>query len=100
MGLKPCVLVLTLIFLCGCAQTYEFGTTDDSSGVKTIPFFSQSRVGMTKKEVQEKIGLPQSRSTDVTYRGKVYQEVWVYNTSPQTILYFKNGVLEHKEYGP
>lgn len=90
--------VFLLAMLCGCAQMCEFGQGSDSSGLKCQRMYAKAEVGMTKKEVEERLGTPQTRNVDVTYRGKTYDEVWVYHTSPPTVLYFKNGVLEQKEY--
>ena len=53
---------------------------------------------MTQKEIEKTIGLPQRREFDMTLRGVKYDEVWVYNTSPPTILYFKGSTLARKEY--
>ena len=97
--MKISAMALALVFmLCGCAQICEFGKAGDSSGLKCYGFFSQSKVGQTQKEVKERIGSPQRKNMDVEYRGKKYDEVWIYDTAPPTILYFKNGILEHKEY--
>ena len=95
---RMCVIVCLMLALCGCAQLCEFGSASDSSGMKCYRVFSKAEVGMTQKQVQEHIGSPQKRQVEVSYRGKVYDEVWIYDTTPPTVLYFKNGVLEHKEY--
>ena len=93
------VVVLSLFaVLCGCAQLCEFGSGGDDLGLKCVRVFSKAEVGMTQKEVQDLIGPPQRRQTDVSYEGKTYDEVWIYETTPPTILYFKWGTLEHKEY--
>lgn len=81
----------------GCAEICEFGR-GGGPGMKCYGNLSQAQIGMTQKQIEQKISVPQQRRTDVTYRGKVYDEAWIYNTDPPTILYFKNGVLEHKDY--
>jgi hypothetical protein len=63
-----------------------------------LKFISDVEVGMTEKEVRERVGVPQNRRLGVAFRGKTYDEVWIYDTSVPTVMYFKNGVLEHKEY--
>ncbi|MFH0877412.1 MAG: hypothetical protein V1863_04225 [Candidatus Omnitrophota bacterium] len=95
---KIAVFMAALIMLCGCAQLCEFGSGGDDPGLKCVRVFSKAEVGMTQKEVQDLIGPPQRRKTDVSYEGKTYDEVWIYETTPATILYFKWGTLEHKEY--
>ena len=92
------LLVLAGSVLAGCAQFCEFGKTSDSEGLKCIRVFSQAEIGMTQKQVTRHIGTPQQRRFDVRYQDKIYEEVWVYLTVPPTVLYFKGGVLEHKEY--
>ncbi len=97
--MKRSVIALVSVFmLCGCAKICEFGKGDASSGIKCFGFFSQAKVGMTQNEVKDAIGSPQRKDIDAEYRGKKYDEVWVYDTTPPTILYFNKGVLEHKEY--
>lgn len=91
-------LVVILLFFGGCAQMCEFGQADSASGLKCYRVFSKAEVGMTLKEVEARIGAPQTRQIDVSYQGKTYDEVWVYSTTPSTVLYFKNGTLAHKEY--
>jgi len=90
--------VFLLSVLCGCAQMCEFGQDGAAPGLKCYRVFSKAEIGMTSKEVEQRIGSPQTRRIDVSYRGQTYDEVWVYETTPHTILYFKNGVLKHKEY--
>ena len=87
-----------LCILFGCAAMCEFGKNDGSSGMKCRGSLAQATVGETSGEVEKAIGAPQSRSVNVSYRGKTYDEVWVYNGTPPTVLYFKHGVLEDKEY--
>ena len=87
-----------LLALCGCAKICEFGQDEGSSGLKCFSVISRIELGMSAKEVEAKIGAPQNKKFDVPYRGKTYDEVWVYNTATPTILYFKNGTLKHKEY--
>jgi hypothetical protein len=87
-----------LFLLCGCAQTCEFGRGGDKSGFKCYGSFDQAKLGMTQKEVEQKIGVPQKRKFGISYRGKPYDEAWVYESSPPTVLYFNNGILERKEY--
>jgi len=89
--------LLSFVFL-GCAKICQFGKEGASSGIKCFKLSAKAEVGMTAKEVEKSIGTPQKRQIGVSYRDKVYDEVWVYNTAPPTVLYFKNGVLEHKEY--
>lgn len=89
--------VLSFVFS-GCAQVCEFGKAGDSSGFKCYKLLARAEVGMSAKEVEKSIGTPQKRQIGISYRGKAYDEAWVYNTDPPTVLYFKNGVLEHKEY--
>ena len=88
---------LIFVFL-GCAKICKFGTTGDSSGINCFALLAQAKVGMSQKEVVETIGTPQNKRIDIPYRGKTYDEAWIYNTDPATVLYFKNGVLEHKDY--
>lgn len=90
--------VLCLCFACGCAQLCEFGTGERGSGLSCRRVFAKAEIGMTQKQVEEKLGSPQGRQIDVSYRGTTYDEVWVYETMPPTILYFKGGVLKEKEY--
>jgi len=90
--------LLVCLVSAGCAQLCEFGKGDNSSGLKCYRVFNKAEVGMTAKEVQDRIGTPQSRSIDVSYNGKTYDEVWIYGTTPPTVLYFKNGIVAHKEY--
>lgn len=91
-------LILVSTMICGCAQLCEFGSATDAAGLKCHRVFSKAEVGMTKSEVEKRLGSPQNRNIDVVYRDKTYDEVWVYNTAPPTILYFKGDALEHKEY--
>jgi len=95
---KLVILCLLSFALCGCAKICEFGKAGDSSGLKCYKFLAQAEIGMSAKEVEENIGLPQKRQLGISYRGKAYDEAWVYNTNPPTVLYFKNGIMEHKEY--
>jgi hypothetical protein len=76
----------------------EFGKTDKDSGLECHRVFAKAEIGMTQTEVEKKLGSPQKRQIDVPYRDKTYDEVWVYETMPPTVLYFKNGVLAEKEY--
>ena len=91
------VLVFLFLFY-GCAETWQFGKTDDSNSIKRIGFLKQAKPGMTQKEIGNTIGLPEKREFDMTLRGVKYDEVWVYNTSPPTVLYFKGSTLGRKEY--
>ena len=97
--MKRLVVIFSLCFLfCGCSAMCEFGKTDTSSGVECHRVFAKAEVGMSQKEVEAQIGSPQMRNVDVPYRGKTYDEVWVYDTTPPTVLYFKGGILQEKEY--
>lgn len=91
--------VVILSVFCGCAEMCLFGRSDTASGVKCHGFFNQAKIGMTQKEVKDSIGTPQQKNIDVTLRGKKYDETWIYDTMPPTVLYFNNGVLQQKEYG-
>ena len=95
---RALLMAACLVMFCGCAKICQFGKGDNSSGVNCFGFFAQAEIGMSQKEVRGLIGSPQKKNIDVEYRGKRYDEVWVYDTMPPTVLYFKNGVLEHKEY--
>lgn len=91
-------LFLCLLFY-GCAWNYEFGrSSDPSAGTKYIGTFERAKPGMTKKEVEQQFGVPRTRNYDVQYMGKGYDEMWVYDTQPPTVLYFKGSVLVYKEY--
>ncbi len=87
-----------LFLICGCAQMCEFGESNTGSGLSCHRVFAKAEIGMTQKEVEAKLGTPQGRQMDVSYRGTTYDEVWVYETVPPTVLYFKGGVLKEKEY--
>jgi hypothetical protein len=90
---------LVCLMLCGgCAETCMFGRSDGSSGISCRRTDTKVDVGMTAKEVEAKVGPPNRRNVDVSYRGKTYDEVWIYETSPDMLLYFKNGILEAKDY--
>jgi hypothetical protein len=91
-------LALAALWVCGCAKICEFGEGSSGSGLKCLQVTSRVSAGMTSAEVEDRIGPPQSKKFDMPYRGKTYEEVWVYETSTPTVLYFNNGVLEHKEY--
>ena len=91
-------LIIVLGMLCGCAKVCEFGQGTDESGVRCVRLFSRAVVGMTQAQVEKQIGSPQSKRLDIAYRDETYDEAWIYDTQPATILYFKGGVLEHKEY--
>ncbi|HAJ56677.1 MAG TPA: hypothetical protein DCL35_02780 [Candidatus Omnitrophica bacterium] len=97
MKIGPSVLFFIFV-LCGCAHICEFGESDTSSGLKCHRVVAKAEIGMTRAEAEKKLGSPQRRQIDVSYRGKTYDEVWVYETVPPTVLYFKNGILEEKEY--
>jgi hypothetical protein len=98
-GMRKIGVVLVFLFLLyGCAEIFQFGKTDDSRPMKCIGFLDMAKKGMTQKEVEKVIGLPQKREFDMTLRGVRYDEVWVYDTDPPTVLYFKGNILQHKEY--
>jgi hypothetical protein len=92
------LLVVSLFILAGCGKMCEFGKGPESSGMKCAGFFAQAEEGMTMKKVEGLLGTPQKKAIDVEYFGTTYDEVWVYGSKPATNLYFKNGVLEKKEY--
>jgi len=89
-----------MLMSAGCANICEFGrSSDENSKMKCYGLMEQTKVGMTQAEVQQKAGYPDKRRYDISYMGKMYDEAWVYSlTSPPTILYFKNGVLQKKDY--
>ncbi|HQP91102.1 MAG TPA: hypothetical protein PLU24_00305 [Candidatus Omnitrophota bacterium] len=91
------VIFLMLIFT-GCSSICQFGTGASDSPTKCHSIFDRAEVGMTLKEVEDKLGVPSKRQLDVTYRNTRYGEVWVYESDPPTVLYFKNGVLDKVEY--
>lgn len=95
---RTSLFVFCIFFVCGCAQMCEFGKSDTSSGFSCKRVFAKAEIGMTQKEVEAKLGTPQGRQMDVSYRDTTYDEVWVYETVPPTVLYFKGGVLKEKEY--
>lgn len=90
--------LLFIIFFCGCAQVCEFGTTEGSSGFKCFGLSARAEKGMTAEEVTKRIGPPARRMAPADYQGKTYDEAWIYDTSPPTILYFKGGILKEKDY--
>ncbi len=97
--MKHCFLVLSFMFLfCGCAQVCEFGETEDSSGLKCFGLSARAEKGMTSEEVEKRIGVPARRMAPADYQGKTYDEAWIYDTSPTTILYFKGNILKEKDY--
>lgn len=98
MRLRFLIIFLLLVFSVGCAAVCRTGTSSDFTNVKNYCIFTKAELGMSKKEVQVAIGIPKSRSEDVSFGGKNYEEVWVYDGEPQPVLYFKNGFLAHKEY--
>lgn len=88
------------IMLAGCANVCEFGrSSDENSKMKCYGLMEQAEIGMTQAEVQKEVGYPDKRRFDISYMGKNYDEAWVYAlSSPPTILYFNNGVLQKKDY--
>ena len=83
----------------GCARTLQFGQGESKSGLQWYSLFSNVQTGMTKSQVEDRVGLSSIRNHDVEFQGQFYEEQWVYkNTFPATILYFKRGILEAKEY--
>ena len=95
---KVAAILVFLFLFYGCAEICQFGKTDGTRSMKCIGFLDQAKPGMTQKEIEKTIGLPQRREFDMTLRGVKYDEVWVYNTSPPTVLYFKGSTLARKEY--
>ncbi|MGE5279617.1 MAG: hypothetical protein ACM3L6_02590 [Deltaproteobacteria bacterium] len=93
------IVLLSAVFMAGCAEMCTFGRSSQGAGLTCERVFSKAERGMTLQQVQKELGDPQSRSEDVSYLGTVYDEVWVYGTTPPTVLYFKNGILKDKEYG-
>lgn len=96
--MKIFILLFAVLLMAGCGKMCEFGKGAESSGIKCAGFFAQADEGMTMKQIEERLGVPQKKSLDVESFGKKYEEVWVYETQPPTVLYFKNGILEKKEY--
>jgi hypothetical protein len=93
------LVVLVCLALCaGCAEVCTFGRSDSSSGFQCRRVDAKVEPGMTTKDVEARVGPPTRRSIDVSYRGKTYDEAWIYETSPNMLLYFKNGVLAAKDY--
>jgi outer membrane protein assembly factor BamE (lipoprotein component of BamABCDE complex) len=95
---KLLVSIVCLMLCAGCAEMCTFGRSDGSSGLQCRRVDAKVEIGMTAQEVQSKVGQPSRRNIDVFYRGKTYDEAWIYETSPVMILYFKSGVLEAKDY--
>ena len=60
--------------------------------------FVKVQPGMMQAEVRDTIGAPNKRSLNVSYKGKNYDEAWIYRSNPATVLYFNHGVLEAKDY--
>ena len=96
--MKRCVVLFLLLGLCCTAGCAIQNQKIQGPGLLGQRMFVKARPGMTQAEVEEAIGLPQRRSINVSYKGKAYDEVWLYGTMPPTVLYFKNGVLEEKDY--
>ena len=93
------IITLVLFISIGCARTIQFGEGESESSMQLYSLFSNVRPGMTASEVQKRIGLPSIRNHDAEYQGMFYDEQWIYRTtSPATVLYFKNEVLEVKDY--
>jgi hypothetical protein len=87
--------------LSGCANTCEFGQSGNNTvgGMKCYGLLDEAEIGMTMAQVQKEIGNPDTRRFDMSYMGKSYDEAWIYAlSSPPTVLYFKNGVLQKKDY--
>ncbi len=95
---KIIISLAAILSFAGCAEVCSFGRGDAASGVECRRTDAKVEAGMTAKQVEDKIGPPQRRNIDVAYRGKTYDEVWIYETSPTMLLYFKHGVLEAKDY--
>ena len=95
---KFLLVALAPLLLWGCAEVCTFGHSDGSGGIQCRRVDAKVEAGMTAKEVEAKVGAPTRRNIDVSYRGKTYDEAWIYETSPNMILYFKNGVLDAKDY--
>ncbi len=96
--MRMLIFLLSVIVFAGCSQICQFGTGGFGSGFKCHSIFAKAKAGMTQKEAEEKLGTPSRRQTDVNYRNKVYNDVWIYDSDPPTVLYFKNGILEQVEY--
>lgn len=92
------LFLLFLLFFSGCADICEFGTGENSSGFKCFGLAARAKPGMTRAEVGKRIGLPARRMAPADYQGKTYNEAWIYDTSPPTILYFKGDILREKDY--
>jgi len=98
---KKLFIIIALLFSVniGCARTIQFGEGESESGLQLYSLFSNIMPGMTESEVKERIGSPSVRNHDVEYQGMFYDEQWIYRTtSPITVLYFKNEILEVKDY--
>ncbi|QAT16411.1 expressed secreted protein of unknown function [Candidatus Velamenicoccus archaeovorus] len=99
--MRSILMMLGVMFMsAGCANICEFGrSSDETKRVNCYGLMEQAKVGMMQAEVQKKIGYPDIRRYDISYMGKMYDEAWIYKlNSPPTILYFKNGVLQKKDY--
>ena len=96
--IKYVLFTVSVVVLCGCSQICQFGRSDSGSGFKCHSIFAEAKPGMTQKEVSNAIGSPSRRQLDVLYRNTTYGEVWVYDSDPPTVLYFKNGILDKVEY--
>ncbi len=96
--MKRYVFSIFLLGLCCAAGCAVQNQKIQGPGLLGQRMFVKARPGMTQAEVVEAIGSPQGRSLNVSYKGKTYDEVWLYETMPATVLYFKDGVLEEKDY--
>lgn len=92
------MFLIFLLFFSGCAQVCEFGSTEGSSGLQCFGLAARAKAGMTREEVTKRIGVPARRMMPADYQGKTYDEAWIYDTSPTTILYFKGNILKEKDY--
>lgn len=99
--MKAALLMLGFaLAVLGCANICEFGSAGTGKNVRCYGLMDSAEKGMTQKEVEKKIGLPDRRIFGISYMGKKYDEAWVYSNMPtaNTVLYFQNGILKEKDY--
>jgi len=91
------IVLLAVLCAAGCAGK-RLDQKFQGPGLFGQRVFVKVQPGMLQPEVRDKIGAPHRRSLNVSYKGKTYDEVWIYSSDPATVLYFKHGVLEAKDY--
>lgn len=97
--MKRMILIWACLILCaGCSTVCSFGRSDGSGGFECRSMDAKVTAGMSAQKVEAMLGAPSRRNINVSYRGKTYDEAWLYETSPNMILYFKDGVFDVKDY--